>query len=70
MRPAELAGPEVGKFQMWKHALAACEAYYQQRYECLIDLHATCLSDVTGKVAGRDIAADVHVTPEDIVDFE
>ena len=33
-------------------------------------IHATCLSDVIGKVAGRDIAADVHVTPEDIVDFE
>ena len=33
-------------------------------------IHATRLDDVIGKVAGRDVAADVHVTLEDIVDFE
>ena len=38
MRPAELAGPEVGKFQVWKHALAACEAHYGETYELFVDL--------------------------------
>jgi CMP-N-acetylneuraminic acid synthetase len=41
MRPAELAGPAVGKFQVWQHALAACEAHYRERYEALVDLDCT-----------------------------
>jgi CMP-N-acetylneuraminic acid synthetase len=41
MRPAVLAGPEVGKFQVWQHALAACEAHYAERYEAFVDLDCT-----------------------------
>jgi len=40
-RPAELAGPEVGKFQVWQHALAACEAAYGEAYEAFVDLDCT-----------------------------
>jgi CMP-N,N'-diacetyllegionaminic acid synthase len=41
MRPADLAGPAVGKFQVWQHALQACEDHFGERYECLIDLDCT-----------------------------
>ena len=41
MRPAALAGPTVGKFQVWQHALAACEAHYGERYEAFVDLDCT-----------------------------
>ena len=33
-------------------------------------IHATRFEEVIGKVAAHDIAADRHVTPQDIVDFE
>lgn len=41
MRPADLSGPAVGKFQVWQHALAACEAHYGERYEAFVDLDCT-----------------------------
>jgi len=41
MRPTELAGPAVGKFQVWQHALAACETHYRERYEAVVDLDCT-----------------------------
>lgn len=41
MRPADLAGPAVGKFLVWKHALAACEEHYKESYDCLVDLDCT-----------------------------
>src|SRR3989304_2707589 len=41
IRPAELAGPEVGKFQVWQHALSACEEHYRESYKCLVDLDCT-----------------------------
>lgn len=41
MRPDELAGPEIGKFQVWQHALDACEAYYSETYELFVDLDCT-----------------------------
>lgn len=41
MRPDELAGPEVGKFQVWQHALDACELSYGESYEMLVDLDCT-----------------------------
>ncbi len=41
LRPAELAGPEVGKFQVWQHALEACGAHYGEQYECYVDLDCT-----------------------------
>jgi CMP-N-acetylneuraminic acid synthetase len=41
LRPAELSGSAVGKFQVWQHALAACEAHYGERYELVVDLDCT-----------------------------
>ena len=41
MRPAELAGPTIGKFQVWQHALAACESFYKESYEAFVDLDCT-----------------------------
>lgn len=41
MRPAELAGSSVGKFQVWQHALAACEAHYGESFEAVADLDCT-----------------------------
>ena len=41
LRPAELSGPAVGKFQVWQHALAACEAHYGERYDIVVDLDCT-----------------------------
>jgi CMP-N-acetylneuraminic acid synthetase len=41
MRPADLSGPTIGKFQVWQHALKACEAEYGERFEAFIDLDCT-----------------------------
>lgn len=41
MRPAELAGSTVGKFQVWQHALSACSAHYAEAYEAFVDLDCT-----------------------------
>ena len=41
MRPTELAGPTVGKFQVWQHALVACEQHYGESYDAFIDLDCT-----------------------------
>jgi CMP-N-acetylneuraminic acid synthetase len=41
MRPAELANDSAGKFQVWQHALAACEKQYRESYEMLVDLDCT-----------------------------
>ena len=41
MRPDALATGEVGKFQVWQHALATCEAHYDDTYELVVDLDCT-----------------------------
>jgi CMP-N,N'-diacetyllegionaminic acid synthase len=41
MRPDSLSGSAVGKFQVWQHALAACEAHYGESYEIFVDLDCT-----------------------------
>ena len=41
MRPDELSGPAVGKFQVWQHALSQCEAIYGETYEAFVDLDCT-----------------------------
>src|ERR1700722_1416381 len=40
-RPAELASSEAGKFQVWQHALRACEAHFHQEFEFFLDLDCT-----------------------------
>ncbi|HEY4164827.1 MAG TPA: acylneuraminate cytidylyltransferase family protein [Dongiaceae bacterium] len=55
MRPADLANDSAGKFQVWQHALQACEAHYQEQYEMLVDLDCTNPlrepADVSGVIA-------------------
>ncbi len=41
MRPDHLSGPEVGKFDVWKHALESCEKHYNEEYEIFVDLDCT-----------------------------
>jgi CMP-N,N'-diacetyllegionaminic acid synthase len=41
LRPDSIAGSSVGKFQVWQHALEACETRYQESYEILVDLDCT-----------------------------
>jgi len=41
IRPQELATPEAGKFDVFKHALQACEAHYREEYEFYLDLDCT-----------------------------
>jgi CMP-N,N'-diacetyllegionaminic acid synthase len=40
-RPADLSGSEVGKFDVWKHALHTCEKFYNEKYEVFVDLDCT-----------------------------
>jgi CMP-N-acetylneuraminic acid synthetase len=66
MRPLDLAGPTVGKFQVWQHALAACEAHYGESYEAFVDLDCTSplrdVSDISAAIrqfrATRDRGVD------------
>jgi CMP-N,N'-diacetyllegionaminic acid synthase len=41
LRPADLAQPDIGKFQVWQHALAACEQTYRSSYELFVDVDCT-----------------------------
>lgn len=41
MRPDSLAGPTIGKFDVWKHALDACEAHYGKSCDIYLDLDCT-----------------------------
>lgn len=40
-RPDLLAGSKVGKFQVWQHALNACQTIYNETYEAVVDLDCT-----------------------------
>ena len=41
MRPHNLAGPAVGKFDVWKHALLEAESHYKQNFDIFVDLDCT-----------------------------
>ncbi|MDD3288023.1 MAG: acylneuraminate cytidylyltransferase family protein [Alphaproteobacteria bacterium] len=41
MRPAELALSNTGKFQVWQHALEACEKHYCKEYDTYVDIDCT-----------------------------
>jgi CMP-N,N'-diacetyllegionaminic acid synthase len=70
MRPDSLSGPTIGKFQVWQHALDACEAHYGERYEAFVDLDCTNPlrdpSDITAAIAqfraGRSRGVDAVFT--------
>ena len=33
IRPEDISGSKVGKFDVWKHALDKCEGYYKEKYD-------------------------------------
>ena len=41
MRPAELANDTAGKWQVWRHALATCDTYYDETIDLFVDLDCT-----------------------------
>lgn len=41
MRPAELANDSAGKWEVWQHALQACEAHYGETIDLFVDLDCT-----------------------------
>lgn len=41
MRPPTLAGSDVGKFQVWQHALTTCEELESRKYQCYVDIDCT-----------------------------
>ena len=52
MRPAALASSDAGKFQVWQHALQACEEQDGLTYDLYIDIDCTNplieISDIEG----------------------
>ena len=62
MRPAELANDTAGKWEVWQHALAACEAHYGEPVDLFVDLDCTSpLRDVEdiSKAIAQFRASDV-----------
>lgn len=62
MRPAELANDAAGKWEVWQHALAACEAHYGETVALFVDLDCTSpLRDVDdiSKAIAQFRASDV-----------
>lgn len=41
MRPPELANDRAGKWEVWQHALRACDAYYPEPIDIYLDLDCT-----------------------------
>ena len=41
MRPADLATAGTGKFQVWQHALKACETHYGAGFDVYVDVDCT-----------------------------
>lgn len=41
VRPPELATDSAGKWEVWRHALLSCEAYYGSKMEMFVDLDCT-----------------------------
>ncbi len=62
MRPAELANDTAGKWEVWQHALTACEAHYGTPVDLFVDLDCTSpLRDVEdiSKAIAQFRASDV-----------
>ena len=62
MRPAELANDTAGKWEVWQHALTACEAHYGSPVDLFVDLDCTSpLRDVEdiSKAISQFRASDV-----------
>ncbi|HYD74988.1 acylneuraminate cytidylyltransferase family protein [Ramlibacter sp.] len=52
LRPAELASSDAGKFQVWQHALAACEQADRTSYDLYVDIDCTNPLIGTEQIAG------------------
>lgn len=52
MRPGELSQSHTGKFQVWQHALAACERHYGERYDLYVDIDCTNPLIEPGDISG------------------
>lgn len=55
VRPAELATSNAGKFQVWQHALQACEQQDRVAYDLYIDIDCT-----NPLIAGSDIEGAIQ----------
>lgn len=55
MRPLELANDTAGKWEVWKHALLACEQHYGEPIDLFVDLDCTSplrdVSDISKAIA-------------------
>jgi CMP-N,N'-diacetyllegionaminic acid synthase len=55
LRPAELASDAAGKWEVWQHALNACETYYKEPIDLFVDLDCTSplreVSDISKAIA-------------------
>jgi CMP-N,N'-diacetyllegionaminic acid synthase len=55
MRPAELASDTSGKWEVWQHALEACERHYGEKIEIFVDLDCTSplrdVADISNAIA-------------------
>lgn len=73
IRPENLSGSDVGKFQVWQHALVECEEKYNENYEMMVDLDCTSplrdTSDISNAInqfrvsRSRDVDAVFSVAP-------
>ena len=41
IRPKELANDQSGKWEVWQHALKACEDFYNEKFDLYVDLDCT-----------------------------
>jgi CMP-N-acetylneuraminic acid synthetase len=55
MRPEKLASDTAGKWEVWQHALAACEAHYGEQVDLFVDLDCTSplrdVADISSAIA-------------------
>lgn len=55
LRPEHLSNSEAGKFGVFKHALQACEEFYNEKYDLYVDLDCTSplrdVSDISACIA-------------------
>lgn len=55
MRPAELANDLAGKWEVWQHALEACDRYFPKPIDIFVDLDCTSplrdVEDISGAIA-------------------
>jgi CMP-N,N'-diacetyllegionaminic acid synthase len=55
MRPTELANDTAGKWEVWHHALEACDQYYKDSIDLFVDLDCTSplreVADISNAIA-------------------